>query len=96
LGLNNLKKIIKHVPVTIFDHHILRDKNWKKKCHELFKIAKKTKHKMKTAAEYLSLENKLYEANRKELYIKQPPSSEYKKWINKVENGKISIRPPIK
>ena len=96
LGLLNLKKIIKHIPVTIFDHHILRDKYWKNKCSDLFKIAIKAKHKIKTAAEYLSLENKLYEANRQELYIKQPPSRKFKKWIDYVNKGKINIKPPIK
>lgn len=96
LGMNNLKKIIKQVPLVILDHHILRDKNWKKKCRELFKIAKKANHKIKTAAEYLSLDNKLFEANRRELYLKQPPSRKFKKWIDKVEKGKINIRPPIK
>ena len=96
MDFNNLKKIIKHIPITIFDHHILRDKNWKKKCHDLFKIATKTKHKMKTAAEYLSIGNKFYEANRKELYIKHPPSKKFKKWVSAVEQGKINIKPPIK
>lgn len=94
-GLINLEKIVKKVPITILEHHALRDKNWRKKTKKLFNIANKNGHKIITAAEFLSTENKLLEANRKELYQRFPPSIEFRQWIQHVLSRKTSIKPPI-
>ncbi|MCW3997936.1 MAG: hypothetical protein NWF10_05130, partial [Candidatus Bathyarchaeota archaeon] len=91
----NLEKIVKKVPITILEHHALRDKNWRKKTKKLFNIANKNGHKIITAAEFLSTENKLLEANRKELYQRFPPSIEFRQWIQHVLSRKTSFKPPI-
>jgi predicted metallo-beta-lactamase superfamily hydrolase len=94
-GLDNLEKIVEQIPITILEHHALRDKNWKKKSKKLFKIASRNGNRISTAAEFLSINNKLFEANRKDLYHKNPPSKKFIQWIQKVKNEKTTIKPPL-
>ena len=66
LASNNLIKILKKTKCEIIlDHHLLRDKRYKKQYPEPYKIGKK---RLKTFAEYLGKENNTLEANRKELW----------------------------
>jgi predicted metallo-beta-lactamase superfamily hydrolase len=94
-GLINLEKIVEKIPITILEHHALRNKNWRKKTKKLFNIANKNGNKIITAAEFSSKENKLLEANRKELYRRFPLSPEFRQWIQHVITRKSSIKPPI-
>lgn len=94
-ALQNLEKIVKQIPIIIMEHHALRDKNWKIKSERLFRIADRHENKIITAAEFLSVTNKLYEANRKELYFNSPPSKEFLQWVEKVKDKKINLKPPL-
>ncbi len=51
----------------ILDHHIVRDVDYKSKMEDVFEIANDLKKEIKTAAEFLELENFLLEAWRKEI-----------------------------
>ena len=94
-GIKNMEKIVRKIPLTIIEHHILRDKNWRDKSKRLFREAKRNGNKIITAAEFLSKENKLYEANREELYLKIPPSKKFRNWVDKVLIKKKIHKPPL-
>lgn len=76
-GRKNLEKTEKNVirifsktkvKRFIFEHHFLRELNWKKRIPGIFKAAKKRKVQILTSAEFLGLENDMLEANRKKLH----------------------------
>jgi predicted metallo-beta-lactamase superfamily hydrolase len=94
-AFKNLEKIVEKVPTTIIEHHILRQANWRKYAKNLIKKAKKSKHNLLTAAEYLKEKNYLLEAKRKILFKEKPPSNNFKKWMKKSEENKRSSKPPI-
>ncbi|MBS7288090.1 MAG: hypothetical protein KIH01_04935 [Candidatus Freyarchaeota archaeon] len=54
----------------IFEHHLLRDLDWREKLKPLLLEAEDCGVKVVTAAEYMGLENELLEANRKNLWEK--------------------------
>jgi len=94
-GLVNLKSIVETIPVTIFEHHALRDELWRQKTENVFVAAKAHRHQILTAAEYVGEENSFLESRRKELYKEYPPSEEFKKWA-KVDSRELSrVKPPI-
>ena len=94
-GLKNLEKIVETVPCTILEHHILRDEKWREKTKTVLERAKKHKHKILTAAEFLKNKNTFLEATRKQLFVENPPSSEFEKWMRKSKAEKKHVKPPI-
>jgi len=94
-GLENLGKIVEAVPLTILEHHVLRDKDWREKTKKVFEKANKHGHKILTAAEFLGEKNVLLEAVRKRLFVEKPPSSEFQKWMRKNRTTKRHVKPPI-
>jgi len=95
LGLRNLEKIVEAVPVTILEHHILRDENWRGKAANIFNKADENGHKVLTAAEYLGVENTFLEAVRKRLFAEHPPSKDFEKWMRENLQNKKKVKPPI-
>jgi len=57
-----------NVKEFIFEHHLLRDLDWKEKLKPLFLEAEECGVKVETAAEFMGLENEFLEANRKRLW----------------------------
>ena len=94
-GLKNLRKIVETVPITILEHHILRDKDWREKTKEVFDKASKYGHKISTGAEFLGESNVFLEAVRKRLFIQKPPSAEFQKWMRKSRETQRRVKPPI-
>jgi hypothetical protein len=94
-GMENFDKIVKTVPYIILDHHILRDENWREKASSAFDAAREAGCKILTAAEFLGKENAFLEANRKRLFVENPPSKDFDKWIHKDTNEKRQYKPPI-
>ena len=94
-GLKNLEKVVETVPLTILEHHILRDKDWREKTKNVFEKANKREHKVLTAAEFLEKKNVFLEAVRKRLFIEKPPSREFEKWMRKNRATKKHVKPPI-
>jgi len=96
-ALNNLKDIVKTVPLTILEHHTLRDKFFQQKINSIKEQAKQAGHDILTAAEFTNEENRCLEANREKLYETFPPSKEFQHWIKTLNNRnhKNIEKPPI-
>ena len=91
----NLETIAENVPVTILDHHILRDENWTKTAQSAIDKASGVGHRILTAAEYAGQTNRLLEAHRKVLYETEPPSPEFTEWTKIPIQERKRVTPPI-
>ena len=94
-GLENLAKIVSKTRVTVVDHHLLRDRNWKEVSKQAFSEAVRHNHALYTAAGLLGLEERLLEAYRAELYEREPPSREFIKWTKLPADKRRRVRPPV-
>ena len=95
IGLMNLEKVVETVPFTILEHHILRDENWRGKTKNVFGKANKAEHYILTAAEFLGKQNVFLEAQRKRLFVENPPSKEFEKWMRESIDIARHAKPPI-
>jgi len=95
LGLRNLASVAETVPITILEHHALRDEQWQQTTKQVFEVALRAGHKMLTAAEFVGEKNNFLEANRKQLYRDAPPSKEFENWMREGLTGKSITKPPI-
>jgi hypothetical protein len=94
-GMQNLEKVVKVSRMVILEHHILRDESWREKAKGVFEKAQGVGCKVLTAAEFLKEENVFLEAKRKRLYVENPPSREFEKWMNTSMAVKKRVKPPI-
>jgi predicted metallo-beta-lactamase superfamily hydrolase len=95
LGLRNLASVVETVPLTILEHHALRDQQWQQKTQQVYDVAIKAGHAVMTAAEFGGQENAFLESRRKGLYVDYPPSKEFKKWMHEGLTAKSTTKPPI-
>jgi predicted metallo-beta-lactamase superfamily hydrolase len=95
IGLRNLAKIVQKIPVTVLEHHLLRQENWREIAKPVFEAAASAGHSVFTAAEFLKEENALLESRRKQLYENDPPSVEFRKWMRKPELKRKETPPPL-
>jgi predicted metallo-beta-lactamase superfamily hydrolase len=94
-GVSNLTKIVEEVPLTILEHHALRDAQWRTRAESIFRTANRSGHSLVTAAEYVGLKDVFLESRRKELYVEFPPSAEFMKW-GKLDSTQLShTKPPM-
>ena len=93
-AITNLKIIVKHVPVTIIEHHTLRDEFFKQKISSVKTCADQANHGLLTATEFIGEKNNFLEANRQNLYKMFPPSEKFQLWV-KALNNKIIYKPPV-
>lgn len=94
-GLRHLETLARTIPVTIVEHHLLRDLEWRRSIQEIFKSARKSGSKLVSAAEFLGKEDKLLEAKRKHLFEETPPSLDYTKWSKLPEQKRRKTKPPF-
>jgi predicted metallo-beta-lactamase superfamily hydrolase len=94
LGLKNLVAVVETVPLTILEHHALRDESWQQRTKQVYETAAKTGHKVMTAAEFVGQENNFLESKRKTLYVENPPSKEFERWMRKDMTEKSHVKPP--
>jgi hypothetical protein len=94
-GLMNIEKIVETVPCTILEHHILRDENWREKTKNVFDKANKAGCEIVTAAEFLGKQNAFLEAARKRLFVENPPSREFERWMRESVDVKKHVKPSI-
>lgn len=94
LGIENLTNIVKIVPVTIIEHHILRGEFWKKEIKQVYDTAVQFGHSIMTAAEFTGKQNLLLESRRKQLYDEKPPSDKFSGWMKNLNYNK-PVKPPI-
>jgi len=95
LGLKNLAVVAETVPVTILEHHALRDESWRQKTKQVYAKAAEVGHKVMTAAEFAGQENNFLESKRKTLYIEHPPPKEFEKWMREGLTKKSCTKPPV-
>lgn len=94
-GLHNLETLVKNIPVTIVEHHLLRDTQWREAAAQVFESAKAAGNNVLSAAEFLGKEESLLEARRKQLYADNPPSQEFKSWSKLSQSKQRKLKPPI-
>jgi hypothetical protein len=94
-GMQNLGRLAENVPLTILDHHLLRDEKWRQRSKPIFDSASKAGHKVLTAAEFSKKQNNLLEYQRKKLFETEPPSPEFDKWMKLPRLKRKLIKPPI-
>jgi predicted metallo-beta-lactamase superfamily hydrolase len=94
-GLRNLASVVETVPLTILEHHALRDEAWQQRTKQVYDTALKAGHTVVTAAEFARQENTFLESRRKKLYAEYPPSKEFEKWMHEGSTAKSTIKPPI-
>jgi len=95
LGLNNLTTIVEAVPLTVLEHHVLRDEAWRLKTNQVYAKAAEVGHEVMTAAEFAGYENNFLESKRKMLYVENPPSKEFEKWMRQGLKAKKIAKPPL-
>ena len=83
------------MPYTILEHHILRDENWREKTKNVFDKANKAGYEILTVAEFLGKQNAFLEAIRKRLFVENPPSKKFEKWMRESISMKKHVKPPI-
>jgi predicted metallo-beta-lactamase superfamily hydrolase len=93
-GVRNLETLVREVPMTIPDHHLLRSMEGMETLDKLRRVAEESGNSLKTNAEYLNRENTLLEAERKRLYEENPPSKEFLKWSKMKESKRARTIPP--
>jgi hypothetical protein len=94
-ALGNLEKVARIVPNVILEHHILRDENWRDAIKNVFDVAEEVGCEILTAAEFSGKENAFLEAERKRLFVEDPPSIEFEKWMHKSIDVQMHLKPPI-
>lgn len=94
-GLTNLKEVVKHVPTTILEHHILRDENWNEKTTDVFYCAFEAGHTVLTAAQFLNKPNIFLEAKRKTLFKEHPPSKDFERWMKLGGEAQKEVKNPL-
>ncbi|KPV63318.1 MAG: hypothetical protein AOA65_1326 [Candidatus Bathyarchaeota archaeon BA1] len=95
LGMQSLEGLVKSIPMTILEHHILRGEGWREFSKPIFDSASRVDHAVITAAEFLRKDNNLLESRRKQLFEAEPPSIEFEKWMRLPHPKRKSIEPPI-
>jgi predicted metallo-beta-lactamase superfamily hydrolase len=95
LGLKNLVSVVEALPLTILEHHALRDEQWRKRTEQVYVAALVARHSVMTAAEFTGEKNMFLESKRKQLYLDTPPPKEFEKWMRQGLTKKSSTKPPI-
>ncbi len=95
LGLKNLISVAETVPLTILEHHALRDEQWQQRTEQVYNSALNTGHIVMTAAEFAGEKNQFLESKRKQLYLDAPPTKEFEKWMHEGLTKKGGTKPPI-
>jgi len=95
IGMQNLEDMVKEVPTTIIEHHLLREQNWRELSQPIFHAASKEEHLVVTAAEFVKKKNNFLESRRKLLFETEPPSPEFQKWMKMPLEKRKLVKPPI-
>lgn len=94
-SIRNMSRLASVTPLTLIDHHLLRDIDWKYKVAEIFSEAEVRSNIVKTASGHLGLADNPLEASRKMLYEREPPSEEFMAWTRMPMGKRRRIPPPL-
>jgi predicted metallo-beta-lactamase superfamily hydrolase len=95
IARNSLIVLASTVPTLVIDHHLMRDRSWKEWILPVLNAAEKAENRVLTMAELSGKENTLLEAEREYIYRTDPPSEEFMKWADAIEEYKLTHPPPI-
>jgi predicted metallo-beta-lactamase superfamily hydrolase len=90
-----LGSLIDQIPMTIVDHHLLRDTEYHNWLGPIQQRAGKNGNQLMTVAEVLGKPFNQLEANRKTLYENRPPSSTFETWVKGISKSRSRIQPPL-
>jgi hypothetical protein len=94
-AVSNLQRIVEFVPLTILEHHVLRDSLWRERAKQVLDAARALGNRVVTAAEFMGQENSFLESMRGELYAKAPPSTEFVHWMKFCWKREGAPKPPV-
>ncbi len=94
-GVDNLRSLAEAVPLTVLEHHALRDEHWRERTQQIYASATAVGHRIVTAAEFAGEENVFLESRRKQLYAESPPSKDFAKWIRLGAMELSHVKPPV-
>lgn len=83
-ALDNMAKLVRGVPITVIDHHLLRSVDYAEYLRPVRAEAEKHEHEVYSASELVGQDPQLLEAMRKELHAQEPMSRE---WYKRLEKG---------
>ena len=92
---NNLGLLTDQIPMTLVDHHLLRDNEWQDWLRPIQQSANEKGNQLMTIAEALGQPISLLEANRESLYKQDPPSALFESWVKEIKKSRTRIRPPL-
>ena len=81
-ALKNMGRILKIIPICLYDHHLLRMKDWADYCSKTFNNLRANFSPIQTFAAFLNRKENLLEAKRKDLYKLEPITKEFQKWLS--------------
>ena len=93
-GMENLKNLVKRVPMVILEHHLLREERWREHSKPIFDAASENRHVVVTAAEFMKEEDNLLESRRKMLFETEMPGPEFEKWMKMAHSKRRLVKPP--
>ena len=95
LAQNSLLLLASTIPILVVDHHLMRDKSWKKWMQPIREKAEESGNRVLTMAELSGANNITLEAEREELYRNDPPTEEFLTWAQSTEEFKLKHLAPI-
>jgi len=91
----NLSRLVVKIPTVIVDHHLLRDANWRSWIAPVQAVAEANHHSLTTVAGARGLPEQLLEAQRSQLYAKNPPTPAYTAWTRSIQSSRTQSPPPL-
>lgn len=91
----NLIRLVAKTPMVIVDHHLLRDANWRSWIAPIQTAAEANSHSLTTVAAARGLPEQLLEAQRSQLYAKNPPKPAYTAWTRAIQSSRTRSPPPL-
>jgi predicted metallo-beta-lactamase superfamily hydrolase len=94
-GMENAARIAGKIPITVFEHHLLRSEDWRDRAQLVYEAGKEAGHMVATAAEYVGGSTRILEAIRPRLYEEEPPSAAFLKWSKLKREKQRMENPPF-
>lgn len=94
-GFENLATLARAIPTVILEHHLLRDLTWREAATPVFSAAQEAGNSVVSAAEFLGEDDRLLEAQRRQLFSDTPPSKAFDQWSKLPELAQRSTKPPV-
>lgn len=94
-SMGNAARIAGQVQTLLFEHHLLRDENWRERAEQVYEAGTSAGNIVSTAAEYVSMQPQALEAIRSRLYEQEPPTAEFMKWSKLKREKQRTQLPPI-